>query len=95
MNKWEEVLNRVDADAPRVNVGINQTHHKYLKMVAAQQGYSVQRVMDFVLQRVLIEIEDVRIGDFQEWVESLNPEKYEPKERRDPNSSGASMRKTA
>ena len=78
MDDWTEVLERVDASAPRVNVGSNQTHHKYLKMVAAQQGMSVQRVIDFVLQRVLIEIEDIKIGDFHEWVERLNPEKNEP-----------------
>ena len=48
-------------------------------MVAAQQGLSVQRVIDFVLQRTLVEIEDVRIGDFHEWVEALNPEKTEPR----------------
>jgi len=94
-NQWEETLARVDANAPRVNVGINQTHHKYLKMVAAQQGYSVQRAIDFVLQRVLVEIEDVRIGDFQEWVENLNPEKKEPSDRRQSDSPGAALRKTA
>ena len=78
MDNWQEVLERVDTSAPRVNVGINQTHHRYLKMVAAQRGYSVQRVIDFVLQRTLVEIEDVRIGDFHDWVNGLNPEKTEP-----------------
>jgi hypothetical protein len=74
----EEVLDRIDPSEPRVNVGIGKTHHKLLKMIAAQRGHSVQQTVDILLQRTLVEIKDVRITDFMAWCDELNPEKKEP-----------------
>ena len=75
----EKIIKRIPTTDPRVNVGVLKTHHKIIKMIAAQREHSVQQTIDILLQRTLVEMNDVGIQDIIAWCEELNPEKKEPR----------------
>ena len=56
----------------RVNVAVHTNHHQRLRHLAAAMETTVQDILDRVLERALIDVDNMTVKELSNWVNTLH-----------------------
>ena len=56
----------------RVNVAVHTNHHQRLRHLAAAMETTVQDILDRVLERALIDVDNMTVKELNNWVNTLH-----------------------
>ena len=56
----------------RVNVAVHTNHHQRLRHLAAAMETTVQDILDRVLERALIDVDNMTVKELSNWVHTLH-----------------------
>ena len=56
----------------RINVAVHTNHHQRLRHLAAAMETTVQDILDRVLERALIDVDNMTVKELSNWVNTLH-----------------------